>query len=224
MKGSTVKRFKVSKDAEWCLLGFCFSVRQLYASRNHSSKSKEIRHPFRNPPKKTSLWCVQKLQKQSNTMQTPLFTATPQVMWPSYCDRHLGRNRQCRSTGRLHTHTASLSWEKERLSATCPSQQFVSRSAESLVHDREPEEKTPLWKLTPRHSWSLFTVPQNVVLHKKLPYPKLGKWKAAQTRWGTYYSYSSSCKHCKIKIRFLIWRSTVFWLSLFSRNKKDSRF
>lgn len=197
------------KDADWCLLGFHISIRDLYTSRNHSLKSKEIKHLFRNPPEKNSLLCAQKPQKQPNTLQTIFLTATRQVMWPSYCSRNLGHNRHRQSTALLHTWSTSLSWGKERFSAICPGQQFVSRSAQSLVHIREWEEKTLPWRPTPGHSWKLFTAPQKVVLHKDLPYLKLGKQKVTQTQWDTYYSYSSSCKHFKIKIRYLNWRTTV---------------
>lgn len=55
MKNNTVKILKVLKDADWCPLGFHKSLTDLYAGRNHSSKSKKIQHLFRSTPKKTRL-------------------------------------------------------------------------------------------------------------------------------------------------------------------------
>ena len=78
MKDNTLKIFRVPKDADWCLLGFHLSMKDLYTSRNHCSKSKEIKHLFRNPPKKGCYLCAQKPQKESNTMQNnPFYCHSP---------------------------------------------------------------------------------------------------------------------------------------------------
>lgn len=125
---NTVKMLKVLKDADWCPLGFHKSLTNLYAGRNHTSKSKEIHHFFRNTPKKTSLQFVWKSQKQNL-----FYCCLPGCM--AFLLR-LGTQQAPPKQG-SPAHT-SLSWTKER--KICPGQQSASRSAPSLVHIRKLEE------------------------------------------------------------------------------------